>query len=284
VVNLFANSPGHQRNATDRESKFSLLPRDVPGRHDVALFPSAYPESSAAKRREDSGDEGGRAGSQESNLPQASIGASTETSISSAEGRIVGRQCNIWQVILALSKSRCVVVCGVGGVGKSTLCRNVAQHLRNRGGRLCERGVHTVRLRGVRAMHAAEALLRQNLEDSKCRGSKPEDTCTATGNGPAAEELWEAIAARLGERLLIMTEAEDLIHADPRGAICVHADNCSKDTKINPCFLNTYQDWLNSWSSCSRLDPNYEFYLLRVGHCHMRHGRQRAASFHTTFT
>lgn len=146
---------------------------------------------------------------------------------------IVGRQRDIWQVVLALSKSRCVIVCGVGGAGKAELCRSIASHLEQRGRRHCERGVHTVRLRGIRTVHAAAAQLRHALDEAAAVGSgsaagtalgnrgssssTPGNTAAASSHTVAVEEDFEAVAARLGERLLVLTNVEELLHSEAVG-------------------------------------------------------------------
>jgi tetratricopeptide (TPR) repeat protein len=130
--------------------------------------------------------------------------------------RTVGRQLHTWKVILALSKSRCVVVCGVGGVGKAELCRSVVSHLEQRNRWLCERGAHIVRLRGLGTVHAAAAELRHVLDDADVLERNRLSKVDTAGVSVSAEEDWESLAARLGERLLVLTNAEELLNSQAR--------------------------------------------------------------------
>lgn len=225
--------------ATPTGAKFVLLPEDAPGRHDVALFPTPVGSSiqeafcfSEDSNDEDTWDENNRSIMDLNNWTVGSNDRSAQSSCSRSragscgdilvtnnlqkslgpESRIVGRQLDIWQVVKALSKSRCVIICGVGGVGKSTLCRCVANYLSYRQRRFCEKGVHIIRLRGIRTVHAAEAQLRHVLDGADATPN----TLNRVNSDMDQEELQE-MAEGLGERLLILTNAEELLHADAFG-------------------------------------------------------------------
>jgi len=222
--------------------KFLLLPDDVPGRHDVALFGCNVSSPLSGPLDIDNDEEWSPSSSQER-----------------PEMRVVGRQRDMWQVILALGSSRCVVVCGSGGVGKAALCRGAAAYLEQRGRRFCTNGTHIVCLRGIRTAHAARAQLQNVVQESSKR-------CAVGGAAGAIEvdntaslpgERWEQVLGRLGERLLLLVNAEEVLHACPTEMVQLLDGLLAAGPRLRVLLTSRRTVPLQAWQGCGHPPPHH---------------------------